>query len=235
MWQQYDKAVKVVLDYLVERGFRRTPRKEFHRAAWEFRRYLESIPREYSHTAAQSWLEAVKPSVPRLRYLSLRRSLALVDEAVRNGLVTNTRFTYDDAPFKYRVPGCYKQLLEAYIERRKQDGCQRSTLCMASNACRRFLLFLQSRNITEVALISPEVVKDYQAQAEHRTVEGKNAYICAVRQFVRFLAAKSWCPRLSSSPSRPRRLPEAPSSPPCRSNRPNPSGSSLRGAARLRS
>jgi site-specific recombinase XerD len=194
MWQQYDKAVKIVLDYLVERGFRRTPREEFRRAAREFRRYLESIPREYSHTAAQSWLEAIKPSVPRLRYLSLRRSLALVDEAARNGSVSNTQFSYDDAPIKYRVPGCFKQLLAAYVERRKQDGCQRSTLCMASNACTRFLLFLQSRNITEVTLISPEVVKEYQAQTEHRTVEGKNAYICAVRRFVRFLVARKLVP-----------------------------------------
>ncbi len=140
-----------------------------------------------------------KPKITRelpLQYCGIRSEnsagfYTLVDEAVRNGSVTNTRFSYDDGRTTSRVPECYRQLLAAYIERRKQEGCQRSTLYMASNACTRFLLFLQSRNITEVALISPAVVKDYLAQAEHRTVEGKNAYIYVARRFVRFLAEKN--------------------------------------------
>jgi len=194
MCQRYEKAVKTGLDYLVKQGFSRTPRKEFHRATREFRRYLETVPLGYSRTVAQAWLEAVKPGLPRHKFLAFRRSLALVEEAARNGSVTNTRFSYDDARAKSRVPECYRQLLDAYIERRRQDGCQRSTLCMASNACTRFLLFLQSRNITDVGLISPEIVKDYQAQVEHRTAEGKNAYIRTVRGFVRFLAARKMVP-----------------------------------------
>jgi hypothetical protein len=194
MCQQYDKAVNTVLDYLVKQGYSGPPRRQFRQAARELMRYLEAVPFEYSRAAAQAWLETVKPGLPRQKFLAFRRSLALLDEAARNGSVTSTRFSYDDAPIKYRVPECYSRLLDAYIERRKQDGCQRSTIFMASNACRRFLLFLQSRNITEVALISPEIVKDYQSQAEHRTVEGKNAYICAARRFVRFLAAKKMVP-----------------------------------------
>ena len=194
MCQQYDKAVKTVLDYLVKEGFTTTPRSDFRRAAREFRRHLETVPLGYSPTVAQAWLEAVKPGLPRYRFLSFRRSLALVDEAARTGSITNTQFSYDDVSIKYRVPDCYRQLLDAYIERRRQDGCQRSTLQMASRACTRFLLFLQSRNITDVALISPEIVKDYQAQAEHRTVEGKNAYIRTARGFVRFLGARKMVP-----------------------------------------
>ena len=190
MCQQYEKAVEIVLDYLVKQGYSAAPRSQFRQASREFRRYLETVSLGYSYVVAQAWLEAVKPGLPRHRFLGFRRSVALVDEAVRNGSVTNTRFSYDDGRTTSRVPECYRQLLAAYIERRKQEGCQRSTLYMASNACTRFLLFLQSRNITEVALISPAVVKDYLAQAEHRTVEGKNAYIYVARRFVRFLAEK---------------------------------------------
>ena len=194
MYQQYDEAVKTVLDYLVKEGFAATPRSDFRQATREFRRYLESVSLAYSRAAAEVWLEAVRPTLTRYRFLSFRRSLALVDEAARNGSVTNTRFTYDNASLKYRVPERYRHILDAYIERRKRDGCERSTLCTTRNACTRFLLFLQSRNITDVTLISRELVKDYQAQAEHRTVEGKNAYIRAVRQFVRFLAEKKLVP-----------------------------------------
>jgi len=190
MCQQYDKAVQTVLDYLVEQGFSRTTRKYFRQAVREFKRYLEEGPFEYSHTLAQDWVDALKPSLPRRKFLYFRRSLALVEDAARNGSVTNLRFSYDDAASKYRVPECYRQLLDAYIERRRQDGNQPSTLQMDSNACTRFLLFLQSKKITNVAFITPEIVKDYHTQAEHRTAEGKNAYICRIRGFVRFLATR---------------------------------------------
>lgn len=194
MCQQYDKAVQTVLDYLVKQGFSRTTRDDFYRATGEFREYLEEERLEYSHTGAQSWVNTLKPSLPRKAFLSIRRSLALVDEAARNGSVTNVRFSHDDAPFKYRVPECYRQLLDSYIERRRQDGNQSSTLRTDSIACTRFLLFLQSKNITNVAFITPEIVRDYHTQAEHRTAEGKNAYIGRIRGFVRFLAMRKLVP-----------------------------------------
>ena len=194
MYQQYDKAAQTVLDYLIEQGFSRTPRMDFRRATREFRRYLEERRLEYSHTHAQSWVNTLKPDLPRNSFLSFRRSLALVDDAARNGSVTNARFSYDDALPKYRVPECYRQLLDAYIERRRQDGNQPSTIQMDSVACTRFLLFLQSRNITNVAFITPEIVKDYHTQAEHRTAEGKNAYVYRIRGFVRFLAKRKLVP-----------------------------------------
>ena len=194
MCQQYDKAVQTVLDYLVKQGFSRTTRDDFYRATREFREYLEEERLEYSHTGAQSWVNTLKPSLPRKAFLSIRRSLALVDEAARNGSVTNLRFSYDDAASKYRVPECYRHLLDAYIQQRKQDGSQPSTLQMDTSACTRFLLFLQSRNITNVALITPDIIKAYHTQAKHRTAEGKNAYICRIRGFVRFLAVRKLVP-----------------------------------------
>jgi len=194
MCQQYEKAVQTVLDYLVEQGFSKTTREDFRRANREFSKYLEGEHLEYSHTLAQAWVDALKPSLPKRKFLYFQRSLALVEDAARNGSVTNLWFSYDDAASKYRVPECYRQLLDAYIERRSQDGNQPSTLQMDSNACTRFFLFLQSKNITNVAFITPEIVKDYHTQAEHRTAEGKNAYICRIRGFVRFLATRKLVP-----------------------------------------
>jgi len=113
----------------------------------------------------------------------------------KNGTVTKVRFSYEDAPHKYRVPKCYRQFLDAYIGRRRQEGNKPSTIQMDSNACTKFLLYLQSKNIKNVAFITPEVVKDYQTQADHRSVEGKNAYIHRIRGFIRFLAAKKLVPQ----------------------------------------
>ena len=194
MYHQYDKAVQTVRDYLSEQGFSRTVCKDFRRATKEFKVYLEEERLEYSHRLGQAWLSSLKPSIPRWKFLYFRRSLSLVDDAARNGTPTTIRFVYDDAPIKYRVPDCYQHLLDAYIERRKQEGNQSSTLQMDAIACTRFLLFLQSRNITDVAFITPEIVKAYHVQVKHRTVEGKNAYTYRIRGFVRFLATKNLVP-----------------------------------------
>ena len=194
MYQQYDKATQTVLDYLIEQGFSRTPRMDFCRISKKFRRYLEERGLEYCHSIARAWAETLKPNLPRATFLSFRRSLALIDDVARNGTVTNVRFSYDDAPPKYSAPECYRHLLDAYIERRRQDGKQPSTIQMDSVACTRFLLFLQSKSITNVAFITPEIIKDYHRQAEHRTAEGKNAYIYRIRGFVRFLATRKLVP-----------------------------------------
>jgi len=194
MYQQYDKAVQIVIDYLSEQDFSKTVCKDFRRATREFKEYLEEGCLEYSHRFAQAWLSLLKPSIPRRKFVSFRRSLTLVDDAARNGTLTNARFFYDDTPVKYRVPDCYRYLLDAYIEQRKREGNQSSTLQMDANACTCFLLFLQSRNITNVAFITPEIVKAYHIEARHRTVEGKNAYTYRIRKFVRFLATRNLVP-----------------------------------------
>lgn len=194
MSQQYDRAVQTVLDFLVEQGFTQTPCATFRQASRELNRYLQAESLEYSPSVAQAWLEALKPGLPKWKFVSFRRSLALVDNAARKGFVTNGVFSYDRRVVKRRAPECFRRLLDAYLERRRQSGNQPSTLHMDRNACMRFLLFLQSQKITDVACITPEIVKEYQAQGDHRTTEGKNAYIYRVRGFVRFLATKKLVP-----------------------------------------
>jgi len=194
MCQQYDRAVQTVFDYLVEQGFSKTVGAYFGCATKELKGYLQTGSLAYSPSLARAWLDALKPSLPRWKFLSFRRSLALVEEAARDGSITKLWFCYDDATYKRRAPDCFTQLLDAYLQRRRQDGNQPSTLQMDRNTCTRFLLFLQSKNITNLACTTPEIVKEFQAQDEHRSIEGKNACICRIRGFVRFLATKKIVP-----------------------------------------
>lgn len=95
---------------------------------------------------------------------------------------------------KYEVPECFRHLLDSYLTRRKEEGCQRSTLEMDRIACTRFLLFLQSRQVVDPVELDPTILKAYHNQTKHRTVEGKNAYIRRVRGFVRYLASLDFVP-----------------------------------------
>jgi len=195
MCQQYDKAVQIVLNYLDKQGFAKSVRKGFRCATKEFNLYLEKEHCEYTHTLAQSWLCMRKPNIPRWKFLTIRRALFLVNDAANYGSLTNLRFSYDDAPIKYQLPDCYRHHLDAYIARRIKEGHQKSTVQMDVIACTRFLLFLQSHNITDVAAITPQIIKDYHRQAIHRSVEGKNAYTCRIRGFIRFLSEKNLVPQ----------------------------------------
>ena len=190
MYERYDKAVQIVLNYLIEQGFSKTPQKYFRQACREFRKYLEKHQLEYSRDCAQIWLDALKQTTFRWKFLTSRRAIALIDDVVKNNTVTRLVFSYSKNTLKHRVPEGYKSLLNEYLKERMEEGKQPSTLQMDVAACTRFLLFLESQGITSVKLITPGLIKDYHSQAKHKTVGGRNAYTYRIRSFIRFLARK---------------------------------------------
>jgi site-specific recombinase XerD len=194
MHQQYDSAVRIVLDFLDKNGMSRTVRKYFRHDVRVLKEYLERKELEYSFPVAQVRLAAAKTALTRIAYLSFRRSIALIEEAVRHGEVRTWHFDYKGGRTQCRVQDCNRRLLDEYLARRAREGCQPSTLQMDSIACTRFLLFLLSHGIDDPASVTPEIIKTYHVQAKHRTHEGKNAYTYRIRGFVRFLAERGLVP-----------------------------------------
>lgn len=81
-------------------------------------------------------------------------------------------------------------LLSQYLKERECEGCAGSTLAMIHNACSRFIVFLDHQGVVDEQGITPEIIKHFQAQDDHITVEGKNAYAIKIRGFLRFLTRK---------------------------------------------
>ena len=189
MYEHYDRAVRIVLDYLVEQGYSRTPRKNFRRATREFGTHLADLHVEFSAPSAEAWLATLRAVVPHHRYLSCTRAIALVHHAVLRGSIESLPIRFGGTPTTYETPPCFRPLLDSYLARRSEDGCQHSTLQMDRIACTRFLLYLQSQQINDVVQIEPGIIKEYHKQTEHRTVDGKNAYMRRVRGFIRYLAS----------------------------------------------
>jgi hypothetical protein len=194
MYQQYDSAARAVLDSFEKNGMSGTVRKYFRHDVRALKEYLEQKGLEYSRPAAQAWLAIKKPVLTRIVYLSSRRSIALIEEALRYGEVRAWRFDYEGGSIRSRVPDRPRRLLDEYLARRAREGCQPSTLQMDDIACTRFLLFLLSQGIDDPAFLTPMIIKAYHVQAKHRTTEGKNAYTCRIRGFVRFLAERGIVP-----------------------------------------
>ncbi len=194
MYHQYDQAVQSVLEWMVGLGFSESPRMVYREATRAFKAYLVRLNLEYSRAHACNWLIGIRPHVQRKKFLARRRALALVDRVLTHGLIKQIRFCYTDRRPRYIVPDCFRQDLESYLSRRREDGCQTSTLEMDRNACSRFLVFLYANGITDVAQTTPQVLKAYYNQTEHRTVAGKNAYIRKARGFLRYLASVGLVP-----------------------------------------
>ncbi len=194
MYQQYDSAVRAVLDSFDKNGMSKTVRTYFRHDVKALKEYLERKGLEYSCPVAQAWLDTAKPSFTRIAYLSFRRSIALIEEAVRHGEVRTWYFDYKGGGTQCRVKDYPRRLLDEYLARRAREGCQPSTLQMDAIACTRFLLFLQSRGIDDPAFLTPGIIKAYHVQAKHRTHEGKNAYTYRIRSFIRFLAERGLVP-----------------------------------------
>jgi integrase len=190
MYQQYDSAVRAVLDSFDKNGMSQTVRKYFRHDVRALKEYLERKGLEYSCPVAQARLVATKPALTRIKYLSFRRSIALIEEAMRYGEVRTWHFDYEGESTLCRISDYLRRLLDEYLTRRAREGCQPSTLQMDAIACTRFLLFLLSREINDPALVTPEIIKAYHVQAKHRTPEGKNAYTYRIRSFVRYLAER---------------------------------------------
>lgn len=194
MYQQYDQAVHTVLEWMVKLGFSTSPRMAYREATRAFKAYLVGLNLEYSQEHVQLWLIGIQPHVRRKKFLARRRALALVDQVLTHGMVKQTQFYHGDRRTRYVVPDCFRYDLESYLSRRREDGCQTSTLEMDRNACSRFLVFLYANRITDVAQTSPEVLQAYCNQTQHRTVAGKNAYIRKARGFLRYLASQGLVP-----------------------------------------
>ena len=189
---KYDAAVKQLADILKNRKYSSSIRKSNSQATRDFRVFMDANLFAYSNDLALEWLEFQRAKWSRVKYLAFRRALLSINEILCTGTLSTGRFSTHEP--KYSLPGWGDDLLSQYLRERKREGCAGSTLDMIHNSCSRFIVFLDDYGITSEKGITPEVIKDFQAQDNHSTVEGKNAYAIKIRGFLRFLAGKGLVP-----------------------------------------
>jgi len=185
---EYDAAIKKLADIRKNRKYSTNARKFDLQAARDFRVFMDANSFPYSNDLALEWLEFQKVKWSRAKYLAFRRTLLSIDEILCTGTLSTHRFLSHKP--KYSLPKWGYDLLSQYLREREREGCASSTLDMIRNSCSRFIVFLDNHGITSETGITPEVIKDFQAQDNHSTVEGKNAYAIKIRGFLRFLAEK---------------------------------------------
>lgn len=189
---EYEAAVKQLADIHKNRKYSSFIRKSDSQAARDFRVFMDANLFAYSNALALEWLDFQRVKWCRVKYLAFRRVLLSINEILCTGTLSSRCFS-TRVP-KYSLPGWGDNLLSQYLREREGEGCAGSTLDMIQSSCSRFLVFLDHHGIVTEKGIAPEVIKDFQAQDNHSTVEGKNAYAVKIRGFLRFLAKKGLVP-----------------------------------------
>ena len=185
---KYDAAIKKLADIRKNQKYSTNIGKLDSQVTRDFRVFMDANSFPYSNDLALEWLEFQKVKWSRAKYLAFRRTLLSIDEILCTGTLSTDRFSTNKP--KYSLPEWGHDLLSQYLREREREGCAGSTLDMIRSSCSRFIVFLDDHGITGEKGITPEVIKDFQAQDNHRTVEGKNAYAIKIRGFLRFLARK---------------------------------------------
>ena len=188
----FDAAAKKLARLRKNRKYSTNIGKVDLQAARDFRVFMDANSLAYSNDLALEWLEFQRVKWSRTKYLAFRKILLSIDEILSTGTLSTSRFLSHKP--KYSLCQWGYDLLSQYLRERECEGCASSTLDMIRNSCSRFIVFLDDHGITGKKGITPEVIKDFQAQDNHSTVEGKNAYAIKIRGFLRFLAEKGSVP-----------------------------------------
>ena len=191
---EYDAAAKKLVDIHKNRKYSTNIGKLDSQVTRDFRVFMDANLCAYSNDLALEWLEFQRVKWSRAKYLAFRRVLLSINEILCTGTLSTRCFSTHES--KYLLPGWGDDLLSRYLRERKREGCTGSTLDMIRNSCSRFIVFLDNHGIVSEKGITPEVIKDFQAQDNHNTVEGKNAYAIKIRGFLRFLAGKGLIPEI---------------------------------------
>lgn len=189
---QYDAAAKQLADIHKSRRYSSSVQKSESQATRDFRVFMDANSFAYSNDLALEWLEFQRAKWSRAKYLIFRRVLLSINEILCTGTLSTSCFSTVEP--KYSLPGWGNDLLSQYLQERRREGCASSTLDMIHSSCSRFIVFLDNHGVAGEKEITPQVIKDFQAQDNHSTVEGKNAYAVKIRGFLRFLARKGLVP-----------------------------------------
>jgi len=183
---EYDKAAKKLKEIYRQRQYSKSIGKVQRQALRDFRIFIKANNVAYSNDLALAWLDFQHGHWSRMKYLSFRKALLNINELIRQGSLSTVCF-----PTNNQLPeslGWAGPLLERYMAERVREGCAPSTLAMTENACKRFIRFLLDSSVTGLEGITPTLIKSFQLNDEHGTVEGKNAYSIKIRGFIRFLS-----------------------------------------------
>lgn len=184
-----------LINYLVEYGYSESIYYATTTTFFDILAFLSVNSLCFSRDLLFDWTKANRSEWSKYFYYSLTKTIQLVEL-----LSSNEKLDAREVPvnhqsvLKYIPPAWAEKIVSSYLLERRREGMEASTLYMSRNSCCKFLLYAESQGIHSVADITVNLVKEFNNQDKHETIEGKQAYNSKLRIFLRYLVIQGILP-----------------------------------------
>lgn len=180
------------LDELVGYGYSQTVMRVSRFTLGQMLVFLDSHGFAYYPEIIQIWFDfcftRVDATTP--TYRQRRRILCMFERYMNGeGLRPDEITLYKSFGFE-TLPEWCREEISAYLEYKKREGKEQSSIKSFQSSLSRFCRFLVDNNVTSFSSLTPQVLKAFNMADKHETNMGKNTCNGRIRNFLKYLEIK---------------------------------------------
>ncbi len=185
----YEKAIEFT-EKIRMLGYSKTVIKEARYTMHSLLVFLDKNSYPYHPDIAAIWLEVQKTNFRQTESKGLRRILCLFDSFLKDGIISPERIYKFKGLLSDSLPEWCKIELYTFLNLKIKEGWCKSTINMYRSSVTRFCFSLVKQGISSFSEITHETIHVFNTNDMHETAEGKNAYNCRIRNFLKYLERK---------------------------------------------
>lgn len=189
MYQDYDRAVSKVMEYLVRNNYTPSIAYTHKRCFRLFKAYLTEKQVGYSRELAIHWLENVALNLCFSTLKNYRLALSRMNDVLERRKIFNTKKTYEAVQNYQHLNGWSKELLNGFLDEISVKYGTRYIQEIRISVS-RFLIYVSTHGADTPSGITHKLIYDYHRDDIHKNQKGKDQYNRAVRSFLRYLAER---------------------------------------------
>ncbi|AKL94351.1 integrase family protein [Clostridium aceticum] len=188
MYQDYDKAVEKVMEYLERNHYTSSIVRTYQRCFRLIKEFFKKNHDYYSHELAMEWLASVTPGLCKSTFKTYRLALSRINAAYKNQEIVNTKAVYQSQQNYQNLDPWCRHLLDEFLEKMSSSYVV-SFLQTLKIAGARFLTYTTRHGVSRPEDISHHIVANYYYDDRHDSYKSKDVYNGCIRMFLRYLVA----------------------------------------------
>lgn len=189
MYQNYDRAVSKVIEYLTRNDYTSSIIYTHKRCFRLFKEYIEKKEAGYSNELVVQWLKDNAEKLSITTFKSYRLAFSRLNDVLHNREIVNTKAAYEAVQYYKHMDYWCKELLDDFLTEISviyQAGYIYGLRVSAS----RFLTYLTEQGLKEPTKITHRLIFDYYQDDIYRSQKSKNQSNRNVRVFLRYLVGR---------------------------------------------
>lgn len=152
--------------------------------------FLARADLDYDKVIADIWLKEFGNHLFGNETRKARRIIEMYEDYHMTGDVIPERWWKHSITAYDILPMWCKVEIDCFLAAKTKEGCSKDTVIGIKTHVVSFCQFLVSQGIAAFADVTPEVIKKFNVQDQHKTPAGKNLYNRHIRHFIIYLELK---------------------------------------------